>query len=557
MEASRDWKGETDLVPARMINEQVYCPRLAHLEWVQGEFRHSADTLEGRLAHRRVDREEGAVPPPEELPEDLRRARSLTLSAPELGVVARIDAVEMAGGEIVPLDVKKGRAPDLPEGAWAPERAQVAAQVLVLRENGYRVPHGLLYFASSKRRVQVLIDEELERLVREAVAALREGARSGRLPPPLEDSPKCPRCSLAGICLPDEVRFLARAGTKGEVRRLFPARDDQLPLVVQEQGARVGKRGDQLVVAGPDGTKAEVRLLEVSQVALFGNVSMSAQALAELLDRGIPTCHFSLGGWFRGMTGALTRSVDLRRAQYRLMDDWEVGGDIARALVVGKILNQRTLLRRNGRDDVGEPVAELRRLARAAAKAREAASLLGVEGLAARVYFSAFPSLIRRESEVGTFDFKGRNRRPPKDPVNALLSFAYALLIKDAAIAAQVVGFDPHAGLYHRPRPGKPAFALDLAEEFRPLIADSVVLAALNNGEIRRSHFVVRGTACSLNSEGRKALISAYERRMDTLVRHPTFGYSIGYRRVIEVQARLMARCLLGELPAYVPFRTR
>lgn len=545
------------LVPARILNEQAYCPRLAYLEWVQGEFSHSTDTLEGRFHHRRVDREEGRVPEPDELPPDLRRARSVLLSAPRLGVISKMDLVEMKGGEVVPVDVKRGRVPEVPQGAWEPERVQVAAQVLVLRENGYRAPHGELYFAGSRRRVRVEVDEALEARVRELVAEVGRMAGGERIPPPLVDSPKCPRCSLVGICLPDEITSLARRVSDREVRRMFPARADGAPLVVQEHGARVGKSGERLVVTRRDGGKAEAKLLEVSQVSLFGNVSVTAQALAELLDRGIPVCHFSHGGWFRGMTGALSKNVDVRIAQHAAAADPDAALSIARTMVVGKVMNQRTLLRRNARGDVSDAVDELRRLAELARKAGSAESLLGLEGNAARVYFSRFATMLRPPEGLDDFDFTNRNRRPPKDRVNALLSFAYALLVKDLTILTQVVGLDPHVGLFHRPRHGKPALALDLAEEMRPIVSDSIVLGVINNGEIRPADFVVRGGACALTPTGRKRLVAAHERRMDTLVRHPTFGYSISYRRVLEVQARLLSRHLLGEISEYVPFRTR
>jgi CRISPR-associated protein Cas1 len=145
----------------------------------------------------------------------------------------------------------------------------------------------------------------------------------------------------------------------------------------------------------------------------------------------------------------------------------------------------------------------------------------------------------------------------PPDPVNAMLSFLYALLLKDAMRAALAVGLDPFRGIYHRIRPGRPSLALDLMEEFRPLVADSTVLWLVNNRVVSQENFVRRGPACALKDSGRRRVIEAYEARMDTLVQHPVFGYQISYRRVLEVQARLLARAITGELPAYRPFTTR
>ena len=182
-------------------------------------------------------------------------------------------------------------------------------------------------------------------------------------------------------------------------------------------------------------------------------------------------------------------------------------------------------------------------------------TLLGIEGATARTYFSEFPGMIKARDL--SFDFRGRNRRPPRDPVNAVLSFLYGMLIKQAMVTALTVGFDPYLGFYHQPRYGKPALALDLVEEFRPLIADSVCLSLINNGELGPEHFITRGDAAALTQNGRRKVIESYERRMDTLVTHPLFGYAVSYRRILEIQARLLSRHLLGELPAYPVFRTR
>lgn len=185
-------------------------------------------------------------------------------------------------------------------------------------------------------------------------------------------------------------------------------------------------------------------------------------------------------------------------------------------------------------------------------------SLLGLEGLAARIYFGQFQTMLKQRNEeaVTRFDFTGRNRRPPRDPINAMLSYAYSLLAKDFTVTCQAVGFDPYLGFYHHPRYGRPSLALDLMVEFRPLICDSVVIGLINNGEVRSRDFVGRGGAWNLTPEGRRTFLAAYDRRMDQLVTHPVFGYSVSSRRILEVQARLLGRHLLGELPEYPQFPT-
>ena len=559
-----------DLVPARMLNEYAYCPRLAYLEWVQGEFADSVDTVEGRFQHRRVDRPSGELPvlPTEEgldaAAEDAQsmetvHARSVLLSDTTLGAIARIDLVEGQGNVVTPVDYKHGQVPDLPEGAGEPERVQVCIQGLLLRANGFTCTQGMLYFVESRQRVTVPFDDALVSRTLDLLSGIRAMAASGRIPQPLVDSPKCPRCSLVGICLPDEVNFLSPAGTTvkpEDVRRMAPARDDAFPVYVQTQGAVVGKSGDQLEVKQKGQALQKVRLMEVSQLSLFGNVQVTTQALRELCDRNIPICYFSYGGWFQGITNGMShKNVELRCRQYLGAMTPETALSIARQLVFGKIKNCRTLRRRNHREPPPAVLTELDRLANRARTAPALDTLLGIEGAAARAYFSEFPGMIKARDLA--FDFRGRNRRPPKDPVNAVLSFLYAMLIKQAMVTALTVGFDPYLGFYHQPRYGKPALALDLVEEFRPLIADSVCLSLINNGELGPEHFITRGDATALTQSGRRKVIEAYERRMDSLVTHPLFGYAVSYRRILEMQARLLSRHLLGELAAYPVFRTR
>jgi CRISPR-associated protein Cas1 len=249
--------------------------------------------------------------------------------------------------------------------------------------------------------------------------------------------------------------------------------------------------------------------------------------------------------------------VELRVAQYRGATDPATCLRLARTFVASKIRNSRTLLRRNHEAPRAVTLGELEQLAKKAEVAESLESLLGLEGTAARFYFGDFTGMLKGDARSGDFDWEGRNRRPPRDPINALLSFAYALLTKELTLTLGAVGLDPLLGFYHQPRFGRPALALDLMEEFRPLVADSVVIGALNNGVVTPKDFVVRSSGVALKPTGRKNLILAFERRMDQLVTHPVFGYRISYRRVLEVQARLLGKLLLGETPEYPPFRTR
>ena len=552
---------EEVLIPVRMVNEWVYCPRLAYLEWVEGEWADTGDTAQGRRVHRRVDTERGRLPDPAEVDEEVARASSVTLSSETLGIIAKMDVVEAQGGRVVPVDFKKGKRPHVAADVYEPERVQICAQGMILEDNGYTANEGILWFAGSRERVHVRFDEDLRERTRAAISELRLAASSGRRPPPLEDSPKCTRCSLAGICLPDETNFFGQGQAP---RPLNPADDPALPLYVQTPGARVRKEGERLVVE-TDGQKVETPLIEVSQVALLGPVGISTPALHALMRAEVPVSWMSSGGWLLGHTvGTGNRNVAVREAQFRAAGDEGRRMAFSRELVAAKIRNSRTMLRRNWRsdrpaDERTRVLASLRRIADHARAAPDEPRLLGYEGEAAAVYFGHFEAMLAPAgtSAAPAFEFAHRTRRPPTDPVNALLSFGYALLTRTLLTALTAVGLDPYMGLYHRPRPGRPALALDLMEPFRPIIADSCALQAINNGEVRRDGFTTNGPAWALNSGGRKTLIGAYERRMDQETTHPVFGYRVSMRRLIDVQCRLLARYLQGEIRAYPHYLPR
>lgn len=586
-----------DYLPARMLNEFVYCPRLFYYEWVEGVFAHNRETVEGALRHAKLDGGRGELAPADELPPEERlHSRSVSLSSETHGLVAKLDLVEAADGAVVPVDYKRGaprenRATGELE-LWDTDRVQLAVQALVLHDNGYRCEEAVVYYVTTKQRVRVLIDESLVAQTLDALRQARDVATARLIPPPLVDSPKCPRCSLVGICLPDETTALRlhdpppqvrqrtlfeidpppdahpveRPTGDGEVRRLVPARDDLRPLYLNTQGLRVGKSGAVLKLHDKETLVQEVRLNEICQLNVLGNIQLSTQAVQALCEAEVPIGYFSMGGWFYGVTHGLgVKNIYLRREQFRLADVPGFCMRLARALVAGKIRNQRTLLQRNHVEPPASALSFLRAMQQEAERAEALESLLGIEGNAARVYFQHFAGMIKLDepgsSAAGApefaFDFQERNRRPPRDPVNALLSLAYSVLAKDLTIVCHTVGFDPFLGYYHQPRFGRAPLALDLMEPFRPLIADSAVLSAINTRMVTPRDFVRAGNSVALTADGRKAFFRAYEQRMDTLVTHPVFGYRVNYRRVLEIQTRLLARVMTGELTRYPVFTTR
>ena len=570
-----------DYLPARMVNEFAYCPRLFFYEWVEGVFAESSDTVEGAIQHKRVDEKATALPESADLPESIH-SRSVTLSSERLHVIAKMDLVEVEDGTATPVDYKHGHPREGANGLelWPADRAQLAVQGMVLRENGYRCEEGIVYYRKTGQRVRVALDDALVAETEALIARAWTMAEAGEIPPPLVDSPKCPGCSLVGICLPDETGFVSdaeleteplqlglfdtgrRKGAKREVRPLVTPRNELRPLYLNSQGFRLGKSGAVLQVKDKEKVVQEVRLGEICQVSLMGNVQVSTQAVQALCEAGVPVCYFSMGGWFYGITTGLNeKNVFLRRSQFRLAEQEYFARAIARRLVAGKVRNQRTLLQRNHVEPKRATLAGLKEMAERAETAESLGELLGIEGNAARLYFGDFGGMIKPDEAPGTaamdFDFAGRNRRPPRDPVNALLSLGYSLLAKDLTVASYAVGFDPYIGFYHQPRFGRPALALDLMEPFRPLIADSAVLTAINTGMVTVKDFVRVGGSVALSAAGRKGFFRAYELRMDTLVTHPLFDYRVSYRRLLEIQSRLLARVLEGEIGEYPVFTTR
>jgi CRISPR-associated protein Cas1 len=307
-----------------------------------------------------------------------------------------------------------------------------------------------------------------------------------------------------------------------------------------------------------------------------------------MLRTGIAVSHHTSTGRLLGMTSPLaTRNVGLRRAQYRVADDPARCLAVARALVVAKIRNQRTVLRRHRRglaviadEELGGPLPDwaggpdpelegqereaagavgfaLRRMQhalRSAERSTDIDVLRGNEGDAAAQYFDVFPALLPVKWK---HDFVGRSRRPPRDRVNAMLSFGYALLVRDAVAALARIGLDPMLGLFHTMIPGRPALALDLIEPFRAAWVDTAVLRLVGTGGIDRDEFHVSAAGVELSDAGRRATVRAYERRAAELTTHPRFGYRMSYRRLLELEARILAKVLVGELDTYTPLWTR
>ena len=557
-----------DPIPVRALNQVTYCPRLYYLQYVDAVVPVNEHVEAGLFDHRRVDSADLAKKPRAE--RGATTTRGVALSSETLGISGVLDVVEEKAGEQYPVETKHGSAPrdDFGEpSVYDNDAVQLCAQAMLMEESfGQSVPHGFQYYAGSRERVAVPFTPELREQTRGAIRRCRELEVLDAPPEPLpsELRHRCFGCSLAPICLPEETLFEVKKPAEhpadAKLKPVIPGSDDGAVLYLNEQLSKVGKQSEHLIVKKDDVVINRIPIHAVRQVVVCGNVQLSTQALQTLIENEVPVSYVTAHGKFIGsFAAAPAKCVSLREAQFRTFDDPVNCLTLAKAVVRAKLCNQRALLMRSLRGDEArgsdEPAArDLHNMIQGIDAAASIESLLGMEGQGAALYFAEFGRFLRSKH---AFDFKSRNRRPPKDPVNALLSFAYAMLVKDCQDAVCAVGFDPYKGFFHQGRQGKPSLALDLMEEFRPIIADSVVLTLLNNDALEPNDFITWRGACQLTDSGRRAFFNAYEQRRSTIITHPVYGYRMSYSRMIEVQARMLAAYIRGEIPAYTGFMVR
>ncbi len=562
-----------ELVPVRALNQATYCPRLYYLQYVDCVMPTNEHVEGGLFDHRRVDdpdlklkaRTEG----------EAVRTRGVPISSEALGISGVLDQIEEKHGERYPVETKHGTAPRDADGkptTWDNDAVQLCAQAMLLEEqSGEAVHRGFQFYAGSRERVAVEFTPGLRRKTLDTIALCREQSASDTPPPPLpaELRHRCFGCSLAPVCLPEETLFQLNAPERAEeasspaLVRVIPGNDDGAVLYVNEPGSYVGKRSEHLVVKKDGQETTKVPMHAVRQVVLFGNVQVSTQALQTLIENEIPVSILTGHGKFiGGFQPPPKKNVHLREAQFKLFADPAACLGLAKEVVRAKLTNQRAVLMRSlrGDGDRGSDERSARDMAdllKRIDRAESTDTVFGLEGQGAALYFGEFGRFLVTRPPGQGFDFTARNRRPPKDPVNALLSFAYAMLTKDCFAAACTVGFDPYKGFFHVNRHGKPSLALDLMEEFRPVVADSVVLTLLNNEMLTPADFLTWKDACQLTESGRRTFFQAYEQRKATEVTHPVYGYRMSYSRMLEVQARMLAAFVRGTTPRYTGFTVR
>lgn len=333
-------------------------------------------------------------------------------------------------------------------------------------------------------------------------------------------------------------------------------------LFVMTENAYVHVDHETVKVEVEKETKLQVPMHHLGGLTVFGNVMVSPGLIGRFGEDGRSVTWLSRSGHFVGrLEGPVSGNVLLRKAQWEAVLDGSKALPIARNIIAGKIQNARTSVLRSAREaelpedkeTLQSTASSLGRIVEVLPACADLETLRGKEGEAARAYFSTLTRMVRIDRD--TFKFEERSKRPPKDPINALLSFLYALLLSDCVGAAQGVGLDPQAGFLHALRSGRPALGLDMMEELRPIFADRLALTLINRKQISREHFDFReGGAVMLNEKGRKTVVVAYQERKKEKVTHPVLEQEASLGLVPHVQTRLLARMLRGDIEAYPPF---
>lgn len=562
-----------DNLPVHALHALSYCERLFYFENVEQIRVADAAVYAGRRLHVEIERDEDAG---EELTLEFESAR--------WGLKGRVDCVRRRDGTIIPYEHKRGRAARSGDGkpeAWASDRLQIIAYAALVAEHaGREIAEGRVRYHADNVTVRVAIDEAAHVDLRVAIARARELGQSIERPPVAENERLCVKCSLAPVCLPEEARLAnrlrdeyavsgvpslpeglsaesaggfvaahAKAGAeRGAPLRLFPADDDRRSLHVLTQGARVGRKGDRFEIAARDEESQLHPVREVGQVVLHGFSQITTQALRLCADQNIGVHWVTTGGRYMGAWVSGAGSVQRRIRQYRALTDEVFCLNLARRLAEARARGQLSFLLRASRDagratqEVKDAVSGIRKLLSPLSRATSIDSLRGYEGSIGAYYFSALPHLIVPEAGDAMRP-DGRNRRPPKDRCNALLSYGYALLLKDVSNAIITTGLDPCLGFYHQPRSQAAPLALDLMELFRVSLVDLPVVASINRKQWDETEdFDIAGEQVWLSEAGRKKFIGIYERRKTEKWKHPVINYSLTYSRLIELEVRLLEK---------------
>jgi CRISPR-associated protein Cas1 len=524
------------------LHALLYCERLFYLEEVEEIRVADAAVYAGRRLHVEV------AAPDDETPEQ----RSLEVSSDRWGLFGKVDAVRRRDGAWVAIEHKRGRCRRDDSGhpqAWPSDRIQAVAYAVLLEEGlAEPVPQARIRYHADGVTAFVEIDEAARRELDAAVQRARELRRSTQRPPVAENENLCPRCSLAPVCLPEEERLAQQVDSgEHEPPRLFPSRREEQTLHIVSPRAHLGRSGAALLLTNED-EKQKIPIEQLDSVVVHGYGQVSTQAIHLCAQHGVAVQWFTMGGKFAAGIACSPGRVQQRIRQYTGLADPAMRLDLARRLVEAKIDTQRRYVLRASRAEVAyrawcrPRLEQMLTVLGDVPKAESVASLLGLEGTAARAYFDCLRVLIDAAT-AKELRPDGRNRRPPRDRFNCLLSFGYALLQSLIHRTILTVGLEPALGFYHQPRTAAPPLVLDLMELFRTLLWDIPLIGSVNRGQWNTvDDFNVTPGQVWLSDAGRRKAIGLFEQRLTESYRHPHTGQSLSYSRIVELETRLLEK---------------
>jgi CRISPR-associated protein Cas1 len=565
---------DAPLINVMALHALMYCERLYYLEEVEKIRRANKNVYAGRRLHQKIDK--GA---------DIY---SLELGSEKLGIRGKVDFIRKKSGKLVVYEYKKGRSKD-GINPWPSDRLQTIAYSLLLEDQiGEAVAEARIRYESDKKTIKVpIISKDAGRELKLAVEKAIKLRNTLTRPSITVSEGQCRSCSLSPVCLPEEERFASYA--KPNPERLYPPDDDRKVIHIIEQGVSIRKKAEQLIVYYPDKEPYALPGKEISSLVLHGNAQITTQAIHFCAANDIGIHWLSYGGYYVGALLPSAGAVQRKNRQYRAFQDHVLKANLVWRLGKAKVENQLKYALRATRSkdtikrssELDEKLSKIKtvtkdlnqmdyKLDRVAEDVEGSGltkdnqdkleslveTIRGYEGIAGRYYFSLLPYILN----IGRNDFlyfDGRNRRPPKDPFNALLSFGYSLLYKDCVSALIAVGLDPAFGFYHRPRSSAYPLALDLMDLFRVLLWDVPFIGSVNRKQWSQDDFSITKPKVWLNDSGRRKAIKIYESRKQQRWKHPVLNYSLSYARTLELEAKLLEKEWTGAPGLFAKLRLR
>jgi CRISPR-associated protein Cas1 len=532
----------------------LYCERLFYLEEVENIHVANEYVYGGRQLHAELAADEDG------------EAVQVELSSDSWGLVGKVDCLRRRDGSYIPYEHKRGRpqpaTDDQPARPWPSDRLQVIAYAVLLEEAFEKpVPEGRIRYHATQQTLRVPVDQQAKDDLRQAIVRARQLRASLERPAVTTDERRCAKCSLAPVCLPEEVRHQRQPHRP--VERLFPPDRDGATLHIVAHGSSVGCAGDSLVVRHPDLPESRYPAHQLEALLIHGFSQISTQALRVCVQHEISVHWLHSSGHHFASLVSTVGQVQRRIRQYRALTDETLCLRLARALALAKVSGQyRYLLRatRNSptlRQQLAQTLEALQQHLRSIARAADRDALRGLEGIAAVHYFTGLRALLNDRVPVELRSSQ-RSRRPPLDRFNALLSYGYGLLHTAVLRALLASGLEPAFGFFHTPRSSAYPLALDLMELFRVPLWDLVVIGSLNRSQWDpQADFEVTPAKVWLSEAGRRKAIALFENRLQENFRHPVLQYSLSYARCLELEARLLEKEWTGEPGLFARARLR